>query len=193
MLGATRWDIRSFHISAWPYCCMMTSYPSQWYSLSCKSTYYHAIKGSCRHLVKVTRILPKQYFSPTNKHNTEGFLPEASFDLRVLSLPASVCLFVCLVCLSVCQSLACPRDDSGPVQARITKFGLKMQKTLVKVPIFLWTDRPWPSRSNLTWKSRLGLLNLYQRCKLPWLRSLLFWEAIDLDLQGQIWLKKCSI
>ena len=71
------------------------------------------------------------------------FLPEASFGLRVLSLPASVCVCVCLsVCPSVCHSLACPRDNSGPVQDRITKFGPKMQKTLVKVPIVLWTDRP---------------------------------------------------
>ena len=62
------------------------------------------------------------------------FLPEASFGLRVLSLPASVCVCVS-VCLSVCQSLACPRDNSGPVQARIAKFGPKMQKTLVNVPI----------------------------------------------------------
>ena len=84
-----------------------------------------------------------------------SFLPEASFGLRVLSLPASVCVSVCLsVCLFVCQSLACPRDNSRPVQARTTKFGQKMQKTLVKVPIVLWTDRPWPSRSNLTWKSK---------------------------------------
>ena len=94
-------------------------------------------------------------------------LPETSFGLRVLSLPASVCMPVCLsvcpsvclsvrlsVCLSVCQSLACPRSNSGPVQARITKFWPKMQKTLVKVPIGLWTDRPWPSRSNFTWKSK---------------------------------------
>ena len=67
-----------------------------------------------------------------------GFLPEASFGLRVLSLPASVCVCVCLsVCPYVCQSLACPRDNSGPVQATIAKFGPKMQKTLVKVPIVL--------------------------------------------------------
>ena len=79
-----------------------------------------------------------------------SFIPEASFGLRVLSLPASVCLSVCL---SVCQSRVCPRDNSSPVQARITKFGAQMQNTLVKVPIVLWGDRPWPSRSNLTWKS----------------------------------------
>ena len=33
---------------------------------------------------------------------------------------------------------------------------------------------------------KLGLPNLDQRCKRPWLRSLLFWGVIDLDLQGQI-------
>ena len=32
---------------------------------------------------------------------------------------------------------------------------------------------------------KLGSPNLDQRCKRPWLRSLLFWGAIDLDLQGQ--------
>ena len=53
------------------------------------------------------------------------------------------------VCVSVRQSLACPRDNSGPVQARITKFGPKIQNSLIKVPIVLWSDRPWPSRSNL--------------------------------------------
>ena len=79
------------------------------------------------------------------------FLPEASFGHRVLSLPASVCVCRC-VCQFVCLSLACPRDNSRPVQARITKFGPKMQKTLVKVPIFRG-NWPWPSRSNLTWKS----------------------------------------
>ena len=83
-----------------------------------------------------------------------SFLPEASFGLRVLSLPASVCVCVCVsVCLSVCQSLACPGDNSGPVQARIAKFGPKMQKTLVKVPIVFGGNWPWPSRSNLTSKS----------------------------------------
>ena len=58
-----------------------------------------------------------------------------------------VCVRVC-VCQSVCQSLACPRDNLGPVQARIAKFGPKMQKTLVKVPIVLVGNWPWPSRSN---------------------------------------------
>ena len=56
-------------------------------------------------------------------------------------------------CVCVCQSLACPRDNLGPIQARIAKFGSKMQKTLVKVPIVLRGNWPWPSRSNLTSKS----------------------------------------
>ena len=36
-------------------------------------------------------------------------------------------------CVCVCQSLACPHDNLGPVQARIAKFGPKMQKTLVPI------------------------------------------------------------
>ena len=64
------------------------------------------------------------------------------------------CVCVCVsVCLCMCQSRVCLRDNSSPFQARITKFGAQMQNTLVKVPIVLWGDRPWPSRSNLTWKS----------------------------------------
>ena len=76
------------------------------------------------------------------------FLPEASFGLRVLSLPVSVC-----VC--VYQSLACLHDNSSPVQARITKFGPEKQNTLVKIPIVLGGNWPWPSRSNLTSNSKL--------------------------------------
>ena len=74
----------------------------------------------------------------------------------VLAFGYCRCLRLCVcvsVCPSVCQSLACPRDNSGPVQARIAKFGPKMQKTLVKVPIVLRGNWPWPWRSNLTSKS----------------------------------------
>ena len=62
-------------------------------------------------------------------------------------------IVVACVCVSVCQSWACPHDNSPLVQARITKFGTKVHKTLVKVPIVFGDDRPSPSRSNLTWKS----------------------------------------
>ena len=64
------------------------------------------------------------------------------------------CVCVC-VCVCVYQSLACPDDNSSPVQARITKFGPEKQNTLVKFPIVLGGNWPWPSRSNLTPNSKL--------------------------------------
>ena len=66
------------------------------------------------------------------------FCPRPVLAFQVLSLPVSVCVGVCLsVCLSVCQSRACPRDNLGPVQTRITKFGSKMQNNLGEVLIVL--------------------------------------------------------
>ena len=59
-------------------------------------------------------------------------LPEASYGLRVLSLPASLSLSVC-VCVR--QSPVCPRDNLSPVQARITEFGPEVQSNLFKIPI----------------------------------------------------------
>ena len=128
---------------------------------------------------------------------THSFLPEASFGLQVLSFPASVCL-----CdyQSVCQSLACPRDNSGPVQARITKFGPRVQNNLIKVPTVLWSDRPWPSRSNLRSNSKFTPLWACLHHNSPPIQAritkfepevqntlvLEFGGAIDLDLQGQI-------
>ena len=64
-----------------------------------------------------------------------------------------LCVCPC-VRVSVYQSLACPRDNSSAVHARITKFGWETQNTLVKMPIIFGGDWPWPSRSNLTWKSK---------------------------------------
>ena len=131
--------------------------------------------------------------------------PRPVLAIGYLSLPASVCVCVS-VCLSVCQLLACPRDDWGPVQARITKFGPKMPNTLVKVPIVMWTDRPWPSRSNLTWKSKFTPFWACPQHNSPPIQARItkfgpavqntlnkvpfVVRAIDLDLQGQIWLKK---
>ena len=77
-----------------------------------------------------------------------SFLPEASYGLRVLSLPASVCVCVCMcVCVSVNHEF-----------------------------VRAITHHPFKLRSP----------NLDHRCKRPWLRSLLFWGVIDLDLQGRI-------
>ena len=72
------------------------------------------------------------------------FLPEASFGLRVLSLPASVC-----VCVCVCGNHLLVRA--------ITCHPFKLESP-----------------------------NLAQKSKTPWLRSLLFWGVIDLELQGRI-------
>ena len=54
------------------------------------------------------------------------------------------------VCVCVRQPQACPHHNSSRVQARTTKFEQKMHNNLVKVPIVLGGDWPWPSRSNLT-------------------------------------------
>ena len=79
------------------------------------------------------------------------FLPKASFGLRVLSLPASVC-----VCVRPC-----------------------VNHELVRAI----THHPF----------QLGSPNLDQRCKRPWLRSLLFCGTIDYDLQGQIELQSQNL
>ena len=42
---------------------------------------------------------------------------------------------------------ACRHDNSSPVQARITKFGPKVQNTWVKIPINFWIDWSWSSIS----------------------------------------------
>ena len=75
----------------------------------------------------------------------QAFLPEASFGLRVLSLPAYVCVYVC-VCLCVCVSV-----------------NHELVRAIIHQPF------------------KLGSPNLVQRSKTPWLRSLLFFGAIDLD------------
>ena len=89
------------------------------------------------------------------------------------------------VCQSVCQPLACPRDNSGPVQARMAKFGPKLQNTLVKIPIVLGGN--WPCQIKLKSQNlphfefvhtithypfKLGSPNLDQMWKIAWLISL---------------------
>ena len=82
---------------------------------------------------------------------SNGFLPEASYGLRVLSSPASVCM---CVCVSVNHQFV----------RKITCHRLKLQSP-----------------------------KLDQKCKTPWLRSLLFLGFIDLELQVQIELKSLNL
>ena len=87
--------------------------------------------------------------SQHDQANHHSFLPEASYGLRVLSLPASVCVCV-YVCVCVRQSSVCPDDNLSPAQATITKFEPEVQNTLIKIPIVFGVHWPWPSRSNWT-------------------------------------------
>ena len=87
-------------------------------------------------------------YDSTKILSKKAFYLRPIFGRMVLLSPAFVC-----VCEFVCQSLASPQDNSGPVQARLTKFGPTIQKNLVKVPFVLGGNWPWPSRSNLTKKS----------------------------------------
>ena len=101
------------------------------------------------------------------------------------------CVCVC-VRLFVCQSWACPLDNSWPVQTRITKFGPKVHNTLVKVPMVLW-QMTLTFKVNFHLKVKFypilsfkfvhvithhlfkqGSPNLDQKCKTHWLRFLWF-------------------
>ena len=81
--------------------------------------------------------------------NCNVLLPEVSFDLRVLSLPACVCVRVFV--------------------------NHELVRAIIHQPF------------------TLGSPNLDQRCKRPWLRSLLFCGVIDGDLQGQIKLENQNL
>ena len=81
---------------------------------------------------KFTNIFDDKLRAPKSYGAVAFFYPRP-----VLAFGYCRCLRLCVsVCLSVCQSRVCPRNNSGPVRAKITKLGPKMQKTLVKIPIF---------------------------------------------------------
>ena len=81
--------------------------------------------------------------SLSDSHKSDlQFLPEASFGLRVLSLPACVRVSVNHELIS-----AITRHN---FQLKSPNWDQKMQNILLKVPIVLGTDWAWPSRSNFT-------------------------------------------
>ena len=77
----------------------------------------------------------RNHISDVTRKNWDSLLISAIFGLLVLSMPASVCLCG-RASECVYQSRACPHDNSPRVQDRITKFGVKVQKILVKLPVF---------------------------------------------------------
>ena len=86
---------------------------AQWYMVYTQTWSFVYHSDLCDNFHAISKLYPYNYnFTPSVyfKPTFCMFLPEASFGLRVLSLPASVC--VC-VCLSVCQSRVCPRDNSS--------------------------------------------------------------------------------
>ena len=98
---------------------------------------------------------------------------------------ACVSLSVCVsVCVCVRQPRACPRNKSPRVQARTTKFGQKVQNNLVKVPIVLGGNWPWPPRSNLTWKAKFTPFWACPRHNSPSIqaRTTKFWQKMQANM-----------
>ena len=78
------------------------------------------------------------------------FLPEASIGLRVLSLPASVC-----VCVRPCVNQELVRAIThDPYQLGSPNLDCKCKRPWLRSLLFWGGDWPWPSRSNWTSKSK---------------------------------------
>ena len=84
----------------------------------------------------------------------------------ILAIGYCCCLRMCVcVCLFVCQSRACPCDNSSPIQGRITKFGPRVKNTFGKIPIILGSDWPWPLMWNLMLQSKFHWAQFVYRGK----------------------------
>ena len=120
------------------------------------------------------------------------------------------CLRLC-VCLSVCLSvnhLLVRAITRNPFKLGSPNLDQRCKRPWLKSILFcglidldlqgqIWLENPNLPHFELVCTIthhpfKPGSTNLDQRCKISWLRSLLFWEAIDLDLQSQIWLKKSN-
>ena len=62
---------------------------------------------------------------------------------------------VACICVCLCQSWACPRNYSWSVQARIAKFGPKVQNILVKVLIVFWEQLTLTVKVKPNFKSKI--------------------------------------
>ena len=124
------------------------------------------------------------------------FLPEASIGLRVLSLPASVC-----VCFRPCVNHELVRAIThDPYQLGSTNLDRKCKRPWLRSLLFLGViDLDLQGQIELQSQNlpyfelvraithhpfKLGPPNLDQRCKISWLRSLLFWGVIEHDMSN---------
>ena len=130
-------------------------------------------------------------------------LPEASFGY-------CRCLRLC-VCQSVCQSLACRTITRDPFKLRSPNLKHRCKRPWLKsllllggggggggggegvIDLYLQGQIYLQSQNLPRFELvreithhpfKLGPPNLDQRCKTPWLRSLLFWGLIELDMSN---------
>ena len=127
------------------------------------------------------------------------FLPEASFGLRVLSLPASVCLCV-RPSVCVCgKHLLVRAITHHPFKLGSPNLDNRCKRPWLRSLLFWGGDWPWPSRSNWTPKSKFTpfwacachnsppieviISKFGTKCILALFRSLPILGLIEIDLQ----------
>ena len=78
------------------------------------------------------RFLWVYFLKPERLTELRCMVVNGLFFTRGQFWPSGIVVACVCLCVRVCvyQSLACPRDDLGPIESRITKFGSKMQKHL---------------------------------------------------------------
>ena len=132
-------------------CCALSSFEK-------KRSLLHMNKSESSKVSISIRLFENQCFNITSRVRTYRWIAKLCgniYTMHFLNMYSMGC-----VCVTMCvyQSLAYPHYNmynSSPVQARIIKFGPEKQNNLVKIPIVLGGDWPWPSKSNLTSNSKL--------------------------------------
>ena len=90
----------------------------------------------------------------TNSLITQGWFWPSGIVIACICLSVGVRVSMC-VCVHVSTlSRTFLHHNSSSIQARITKFGLEVQNTLVKITTVLRGGWPWLSRSNWTSTSK---------------------------------------
>ena len=146
-----------------------------------------------------TKLSIDNYLMQCGTKATNEFLPKASFGLRVLSLPASVCL---CVRPSVCvfgKHLLVRAITHHPFKLGSPNLDHRCKRPWLRSLLFWGGDWTWPSRSNWTpnqnlphfelvhamthHQLKLQFPNLEQKCILALFRSVPILGLIEIDLQ----------